>query len=96
MGPIGCSETSVLNYYSARNIPEEPRSHLLHVEVKRAYGKCLATAVTQSNAPMLYVNVIWSPCTGYKYLTECTFMGGTQNTHIFKRSCVTTYRFIIL
>ena len=29
MGPIGCSETSVMNYhYSLRNNPEERRSHL--------------------------------------------------------------------
>jgi len=30
MGPVGCPETSVMNYhYALRNIPEERRSHLL-------------------------------------------------------------------
>jgi hypothetical protein len=41
--------------------------YLLYVDAKRADGKCLATAITQSNAPVLILNVVWSPCTGYKY-----------------------------
>jgi len=48
MGPTGCPETSVRNYYyTLRNIPEERRSLLLHSGSLKSTGEIVAGLVAQ-------------------------------------------------